>query len=314
MDYKPNDWVVVKSPCEIAQTLDAEGALDGLPFMPEMLEHCGKRLKVLRLAEKTCVEMPNGVYAIREFVNNDVFLLDGFRCSGASHDGCQRACMFFWKAAWLSTGAERQLPAPTPEELAILSGRLKTKTSADRYFCQSSQLAASTVPRRLGKLELFAKCWRDVRSGAVAAGDMLLLVLFPLYRKIRDALVGRPRLRGELTKTPVGHLNLQPGECVQIRDLEEVRRTLDTKGRNRGLVFDIELKKFCGKKYRVRNRLDQMISEPTGLMRKVEGTVILEGNNCMCARSLGGCPRLEYSYWREVWLRRIEPDSAGTTQ
>ena len=50
-----------------------------------------------------------------------------------------------------------------------------------------------------------------------------------------------------------------------------------------------------------------MISEATGEMRKVEGTVYLDGNLCMCAWSVGGCPRQEYCYWREVWLKRVDP-------
>ena len=40
--------VEVKTPDEIIQTLDAEGALDHLPFMPEMLEFCGRRFRVSR--------------------------------------------------------------------------------------------------------------------------------------------------------------------------------------------------------------------------------------------------------------------------
>ena len=132
------------------------------------------------------------------------------------------------------------------------------------------------------------------------------LIFVPLYRKLRDRLVGRPRLRGNLTRTPVGNLGLQPGEMVTIKPLEEMRDTLDRHGRNRGLVCDIELKQFCGKAFRVRARLDRMISEPTGLMRKVEGTVILDGNTCLCARVVGGCPRLDYCYWREVWLDRVD--------
>jgi hypothetical protein len=163
-------------------------------------------------------------------------------------------------------------------------------------------------------MEILGKCWRDVRSGAVGIGGMLVLILVPLYRKIRDSLFGRPRLLGDLGKTPVGELNLQPGEIVEIRNLEELRQTLDTCGRNRGLVCDLEMKKFCGKKYRVLSRLDRMISESTGRMRKVEGTVILDGNTCMCARVLGGCPRQEYCYWREVWLRRVESRRAGVAQ
>ena len=98
---RARDWILVKTPEEIGATLDANGMLDGLPFMPEMLEHCGKRLRVKRRAEKTCVEYPGGKYKIREFWNNDVVILDVPRCPGSSHDGCGRSCVLFWKAAWL---------------------------------------------------------------------------------------------------------------------------------------------------------------------------------------------------------------------
>ena len=73
-----------------------------------------------------------------------------------------------------------------------------------------------------------------------------------------------------------------------------MRATLDQRGRNRGLVCDIELKQFCGKQYRVQSRLDRMISEPTGEMKHVQATVILEGITCLCARVVRGCPRSDY--------------------
>jgi hypothetical protein len=308
MEVKAGDWVEVRSPLEIIETLDEDGTLRGLPFMPEMLEHCGKRFRVLRRAEKTCVELPGSYYAIREFLDNDVVLLDGLRCPGSSHDGCQRMCLLFWKTAWLKPVQETQSPsAVRPEELNALRSKLRTKVSADQYFCQSSQLSVATNSRQLSRAEILVKSCRDVLSGAVGAAEMFRLILVPLYRKVRDALFGRPRLLGNLTKTPVGNLNLQPGELVEIRDMEEMRQTLDTRGRNRGMVCDIELKKFCGKRYRVLARLDRMISEPTGEMRNVQGTVLLDGNTCMCARVVGGCPRFEFCYWREAWLKRVGP-------
>ncbi|HVW84082.1 MAG TPA: hypothetical protein VHB50_05360, partial [Bryobacteraceae bacterium] len=46
--WRNGEWVEVKSAPEIARTLDADGALDGLPFMPEMLGHCGRRYRVIR--------------------------------------------------------------------------------------------------------------------------------------------------------------------------------------------------------------------------------------------------------------------------
>ena len=36
----PGDLVEVRAPEEILRTLDADGTLDHLPFMPEMVEFC----------------------------------------------------------------------------------------------------------------------------------------------------------------------------------------------------------------------------------------------------------------------------------
>ena len=216
---KPNEWVEVRPPLEIAATLDETGSLDGLPFMPEMLPYCGKRFQVLRRAEKTCVELPGGSYAIREFINNDVVFLQGLRCSGSAHDGCQRSCLLFWKTAWLKPVEPSQMATEQLGAIDSLADRLKTKSSPVRYFCQSSQLSQATDARRLGKMEIFSKFWRDFRHGAVHFAQFPALLVLPLYRKVRDRLVGRPRLRGTLTVTPVGQLNLQPGELVEICDL-----------------------------------------------------------------------------------------------
>src|SRR5262245_37605705 len=43
---RPGDLVEVRAPEEILQTLDTEGTLDQLPFMPEMLRFCGRRFQV----------------------------------------------------------------------------------------------------------------------------------------------------------------------------------------------------------------------------------------------------------------------------
>ena len=54
--FLAGDRVVVRSAQEILATLDADGTLHGLPFMPEMLDWCGKPFHVERRAEKTCVK------------------------------------------------------------------------------------------------------------------------------------------------------------------------------------------------------------------------------------------------------------------
>src|SRR5437763_11159239 len=97
---RPGDFVEVKAPAEILQTLDAEGTLDQLPFMPEMVEFCGRRFQISKRVVKTCYYTKAGSSGMRKFRTDDVVLLDGLRCSSAEHDGCQKACMSFWREAW----------------------------------------------------------------------------------------------------------------------------------------------------------------------------------------------------------------------
>ena len=310
MELKTGDWVEVRSPLEIAKTLDQEGECDGLPFMPEMLPYCGQRFRVLRRAEKTCIQFPDGGYKIREFRGVDVFLLGGLRCSGSSHDGCQRACLLFWKAEWLRrVGGEQAGVVKRNSGYELLGAKLRTRVGPGRYVCQSTELAKATQP--LTRSRILVKCFYEVRSGSRGIWEMIGLILAPFWRKV-TAKIPRRRLAGELKKTPVGDLQLQPGELVEIKSAVEISQTLDARGRNRGLSCDYGMCQYSGRRYRVRNRLDRMISEATGEMRQVEGTVILEDLHCLCWNVLGGCPRQDFMYWRELWLRRVELPIAAT--
>ena len=47
--YRAGEFVEVRSAAEILATLDEDGCVDGMPFMPEMLQFCGRRLRVRRL-------------------------------------------------------------------------------------------------------------------------------------------------------------------------------------------------------------------------------------------------------------------------
>src|SRR5262245_4054852 len=208
------DWVEGKGPAEIAQTLDSEGLLDGFPFMPEMMEFCRKRFRVLRRAEKTCVELPGvRVYKMREFLNNDVVLLELPRCSGASHDGCQRSCVLFWKEQWL-----RKTTDDGPGDFADQSGqadlraRLKTMRNDGRYLCQSTALADATQPMTRARVVL--KCFYDVFSKSRGVLEMAKYILVPLLAYLR-AKFPHPLPTGNLNRTPVEKLDLQPGEWVR---------------------------------------------------------------------------------------------------
>jgi len=305
------DLVEVKDLAEITKTLDEDGTLGGLPFMPEMAAYCGCQFRVERKAGKACIEARPGDYEVREFSQDNLVVLEGLRCSGEAHDNCQRLCLLFWSSNWL-----RKINSKTPSNgghsAATSHGlppNLKTRVAPNRYFCQSTQLIRITVP--LTKKRILGNCIDDVRSGSRRFSEMLALVLFPAWRKLTDR-IPRRKLLGTLTRTPVGRLDLQPGESVGIRTASEIAGTLDTKGRTRGLSCDLGMANFRGPEYKVAGRLDRMISEPTGEMRKVESTVILEGLECTCMNVVGGCPRREPIYWREVWLERSNSAEQNT--
>src|SRR5689334_257702 len=93
------EWVEVRSKEEILRTLDYKGQLDGMPFMSEMFQFCGKRFQVYKRAHKTC----DPDYRSRR-IHRAVHLET--RCDGQAHGGCQAGCLLFWKEAWLKPVAQ----------------------------------------------------------------------------------------------------------------------------------------------------------------------------------------------------------------
>src|ERR1700741_3293871 len=91
------EWVEVRSKEDILATLDDNGRLEMLPFMPEMFQYCGLRFQVQKRAHKTC-DPPSGMQARRM---KDAVHLGDLRCGGESHGGGQAGCLIFWKERWL---------------------------------------------------------------------------------------------------------------------------------------------------------------------------------------------------------------------
>jgi len=100
-------------------------------------------------------------------------------------------------------------------------------------------------------------------------------------------------------------LNLEPGEIVEVKSEEEIGKTLDTRGSHKGLLFLPEMREYCGKRFRVFKRLERMMIESTGEVRRVKNTVLLEGLVCDGSRH-HGCDRSCFFFWREIWLRRLK--------
>lgn len=309
----PGDWVEVKAPGEILQTLDLQGTLDHLPFMPEMLAFCGQRFRISSRAEMTCA---SGMSSPRGFKINDVVTLENLRCSGTNHDGCQKACMIFWREGWLRKVEDSAVHSKTKlEESHQLQARLKVSTDQKTYFCQASELANFTCA--LSRWQRIGKFFNGLRDGNLSAKQISKSIGIWLFWKIHRTFLG-VYPHGSQKDSPSGSLSLQPGEWVEVRSIKGIKETLNVRGANRGLQFFSGMHLYCGKQYQVKGRLDRIIEDGTGRMRKLGNTVLLEESTCRCAYlgfGMAGCCRREFAYWREVWLRRPDriPETSHAT-
>jgi hypothetical protein len=338
------DWVQVKSKEEVLKTLDEKGRLDGLPFMPEMLQLCGQRFQVFKRSHKTC-DLPSGLQARR--MTNAVHL-EGVRCNGAAHGGCDAGCLMFWKEAWLEKiGDDGPAPpsaSPTVDQLKHVSGNESICTEADicagvfgapaqgpsegpTYVCQSTALSAATTRLPWWDLRQYVE---DFVSGNVRLSRMVAAFLFFLYQSVAEAGLGLgtgmrwlydtvqkmrrgtpyPLRAGRIARgaqTPSAKLDLQPGELVRVREYSEILETLNQDWHNRGMYFDSEMVPFCNGTYRVLRRVEKIIDDSTGkLMRLKNEAIILDDVVCEArwAKCRHFCSRSHYPYWREIWLER----------
>jgi hypothetical protein len=307
--YRAGDHVLVRPPEEILSTLDGDGTLDGVPFMPEMLSSCGQPFQVKRRVEKICApDLP-----FRRFPANDVVILDGPRCDGSGHDGCKDGCRILWKEAWLrpAGGVATQISKTGLEELRA---RLKVRSDEHHYFCQSTERLKATDPfPGKQKLWMIRIALREIRNGDLSAPEVLRLFVLWFWQRLLRAANGHRSLCGPHERTPSDSLGLNPGEVVRVKSRAQIVETLDHKRSNRGLGICYEMMRCCGHEAEVRYRVDRFIDEKSGRMVKLSHTVALQNighreglaEECHCDDQLGDCPRGGLMYWREIWLERV---------
>jgi hypothetical protein len=285
----------VKSPSDILKTLDDDGKLDGLPFMPEMVAYCGTCIRVHRSARRTCVVG----HGFREM--KDAVFLQDTRCDGSFHDRCHRACLLFWKNAWLAPAGSPAIAQPEwSAHDVVAAARLRRLPTRDRarYVCQSTALeSATTALHRWDVRPLL----REILARELSLSDFGRILVRTLWRRARGGT--KEQLAGVPGAKSRGNLNLRGGEWVAIKPIEALRHNLDEKGRNCGLAFPPTMHHAIGRSYRVAFPVRQIILEQTGMMVRLDNTVALDGVLCESI-TVALCPRAEFLYCRESWLSR----------
>lgn len=346
------DWVEVRSKEEILQTLDGDGRLEGMPFMPEMFVFCGQEFQVYKIAHKTC---DYSVYPYRtRRLSRTVHLKT--RCDGEAHGGCQAECLLYWKEDWLNAISENAEDA-TPQRAQVRrEGNINTGPSSGcresdvwarvqvqhvndgtpTYVCQMTQVPYATTPLAWWDLRQYVE---DYLSGNVTLGRILCGLIYWMYYSLSQAGIGvgpamrwfydkfhpvwggtlfprNPGLIPEGKPTPLVTLNLQPGELVCVKSHEQILQTVNTANKNRGMHWDAELVPYCGGTYKVLKRVTKLIGERTGKMQEMKSPcIILDSVVCQARYSSCRmfCPKSMYPYWREIWLERVAPDKISTS-
>ena len=153
--------------------------------------------------------------------------------------------------------------------------------------------------------------YRGLINAGVGLGPLLRWI-YDRFQQLTNG-VPYPRKIGVLpvgVQTPSAKLDLQAGEYVRIKGYNEILATLDSENKNRGLFFDAEMVPYCGRIYKVLRRVNRIINERTGRMIEFKNACIML-ENVFCQSRYSECrlfcPRSIPSYWREIWLERVDP-------
>ena len=300
--------------------------------MPEMLRFCGREFRVRARAHKVC-----DTIEWQQFRRMDRAVhLAELRCDGSAHGDCQAGCLLFWKEAWLcpvesqgpegldqpssveTSAASRRRPVVTVETLSRATREGRTGAGQALFSCQATEvLRATEGPVNWWEPRQYLEDLTSGNSTVKHVARAVLVGLFNRFQKLSARLLPRwcvieggkryPFIKGTAPtgQTPDDELGLHPGEIVEIRSKEEIFATLDNEDRTRGLSFDTEMLKYCGRRAKVLRRVERIIDEKTGRMLRIKrATVILEGVICT-GDYHRRCPRAVYPYWSEVWLKRV---------
>jgi hypothetical protein len=101
--------------------------------------------------------------------------------------------------------------------------------------------------------------------------------------------------------------DIRPGDWVEVRCRDEIRKSLDREGKTRGCVFTREMYAHCGSQYKVLKSVTSFFDESKQKLCYCRNVVILEGSVCSGRQRLytAKCDRNCFFFWQTDWLKKI---------
>lgn len=306
-DFVVGDLVEIKSWAEIHTTLDERGCLEEMPFMPEMVAMCGARARVFRSLHRIF-----DYRKTRRMRHMDgALLLAGVVCGGENHGGCQAACLTALKSSWLRHvehgSTARALAAR--EELPHSAPLPSFGTNAPHYSCQLTQLSAASKPIDGSSL---VDILRPLVSGNVAPAAFAVGWLTNYFNDIQHWRQGvaYPAFEVALRDLlPAEGQALKAGDMVVVRGSAEIRATLNAQSLNRGLYFEPDMLKYCGRRIPVQAEVGRIIDIVSGEMRQMKTPAYLLRDVRFSGERQLFNAQYEPLFWRSAWLRKDAAES-----
>jgi hypothetical protein len=308
LGLRPGEVIEILPLDEILATLDEKGAFEGLTFMPEMAALCGREATVFRRVDKLNDWVHgSGLRRVRNTV-----LLDGLRCDGTGHDGCEANCHLRWKEAWLKRQSKRaraQSADRRSTTTVVTLYQIAKRHVADGqsvYVCQATDMASGAAPLAWGDPRHYV---RDLLTGNIRLQPFVTGVAVAIFNAFQTKRggAGFPASKPVGGKTsPTESLGLRPGDLVRVKSKHQIELTLNDKNRNRGLRFDREMLRYCGGEYRVRAVLSRVMVEAAATLRDLTTPCIVLEDVTATGEYYGFNPENEHIFWREIWLERVE--------
>lgn len=97
---------------------------------------------------------------------------------------------------------------------------------------------------------------------------------------------------------------------MEVLSAREIEATLDSNGTYERVPFTDEMRRFCGRRFRVFKRADKIcVERPYSLdLRRMRNAVFLEEVRCD-GSAHDGCKRMCMVFWKEAWLKPAPRDA-----
>ena len=125
------------------------------------------------------------------------------------------------------------------------------------------------------------------------------------YRWYRKKL---RQLRDNNTRHPAENPipEFQPGDLVRVKQVSEIKQTLDNLQKTSGCTFQKGMYAHCGGEFRIYRKVDRFFDEAKQKMCRCHNIYLLEGSFCNGKTAyIRRCHRHCHFFWHSEWLESL---------